>query len=164
MSPRRWLLCLGLYAAATAFAACTYDWPVGRPSASDAGPDAPTDASLVDRLVPDAGDAAQDAPPPIDTGVDGAPSCAALQATAGQKRNVAKRCPAIGTQCFVKVTDECGCDTWVLDAGTPAVNDYLASVIAVKNQCTPSCGICAPLGVSGACILIDGGAAQACEP
>ena len=168
MSRRRWLLFLGLYAGVTTFAACTYDWPAGRPSASDAAPDGPpSDASLVDRLGSDAGDATPDAVPPPDAGPDSAPNCAKLLSDVAQTRSPAKKCQQGISLCAVKLLDECDCNTYVDEAGTQNVLAYQKAVAALKA--VPACLRCPPVGgckfTSAVCIFDpDAGVGTFCYP
>jgi hypothetical protein len=164
MSRRDRLLLAGLLATV---AACTYAWPTGT-TPLDASSDAPTDASLADRLIGDATvDVATDAPPPRDGGPDSAPNCAALKAAVDTKHGLAKACPNLGLYCFTLVFDECNCESWVLDASAPSVAGYESAVAALKSSgCPISCpaGRCKPHVVSGACVIVEAGAAQECSP
>ncbi len=164
MSPRKRLYFGGLL---STFVSCTYAWPTGT-APLDASPDAPTDASVADRLIGDAAaDADADARPPPDAPPDSATNCGALKAAVEATRGPAKQCPNIGVGCFAKLLDDCDCEGWSLDGSTKAAKDFANAVAAYKaSSCTISCpaGTCRPKVTNGACIIVDGGAAQECSP
>ncbi len=162
MSRRAVLFAASLLAS---FTACTYEWPAGT-GPQDAAADAPTDATLVDRLSSDAPfDVAADAQPLTDAGPEGGVDCAALKAAVASKRGPAKQCPNIGPYCVFKIFDECDCESWVIDASSSAALGYESAIAALKaSGCAIPCGTCPPRVAGGTCVLFDGGAFQACSP
>ncbi|HVK70543.1 MAG TPA: hypothetical protein VM694_39085 [Polyangium sp.] len=119
---------------------CVYDWEVGAPVLADAGAGA--------------GGAG-----------GGAADCAALQVDLDAARIAAKSC-VLGAsgQCAEKVTDECGCNSYVKTGGSAEAQSFAAAIEAFQAAgCTPSCpGSCSVL-VSGMCLLV-GGQGPYCTP
>ncbi|MDI1452177.1 hypothetical protein QHF85_49510 [Polyangium sp. 6x1] len=119
---------------------CAYDWEVGAPATVDAGAGA--------------GGAGGG-------GVD----CAALRDDLEATRALAKSC-VLGAagQCAEKVTDECGCSSYVKTGGSAEAQGFAAAVEAFQAAgCMPSCaGSCSVL-VSGMCLIV-GGQAPSCTP
>lgn len=145
------------------FCACTYDWPSG--ALRDAGPDAPVDGSVDDRTSPPDAPADSPADRGADVGPDTAPNCAALKAEVVATRAKAKACPAISQFCYPTVKDECGCLSYVLDAGTSEDTQYATAVqVLTDSKCPFNCPQpCPSLPVAGTCVIVDAGPIQ-CSP
>lgn len=122
---------------------CVYDWEVGAPVLADAGSGAGG-----------AGGAG-----------GGAADCGALQVDLDAARIAAKSC-VLGAsgQCAEKVTDECGCSSYVKTGGSAEAQSFAAAIEVFQAAgCTPSCpGNCSVI-VSGMCLLV-GGQGPYCTP
>jgi hypothetical protein len=152
-------LLVALGGVAAGIVACTYNWSVGASSVQPEGgapdgtaPDGSGDATLPPEAS--AADGGSDgAPPPADAGV----SCAKLAKTLEEAANAAKTCsgPTAG-QCTTDITNECGCKSYVADAGSSAANAYAVALSAFEDAgCPPSCdgGCVNPIG---SCLLATG--------
>ena len=155
---------LVLLGSAGGAAGCAYDWAVGAASTegSDAGaPDAtveaavdatsPGDAGPLDSAVEASDDAADSGPPSM---------CSALESQLNAARTAAKRCDdSTPNQCAsAKVIDECGCNSFVLDASSTATADFSAAVSSFQDAgCALMCpdGGC-PFQMIGSCIPNSG--------
>ncbi|MDI1477673.1 hypothetical protein [Polyangium sp. y55x31] len=123
---------------------CVYDWEVGAPASADAGPG-----------TGGAGGA----------GGSGGPDCADLQADVEAARIAAKSC-VLGAsgQCAEKVTDECGCHSFVKAGGSAEVQGFVAAVEAFQAaDCKPSCAASCSVVVTGMCLIV-GGQGPYCTP
>lgn len=142
-APFRRLCALGL---ALLGGACAFDWAVrsapdgsrdGAASEIDGGAEAATPA---DAEVADGGDA-------------GSP-CDVLLAAVVAARAKARACQIAAGQCGTKAKDECDCDVFIAEAGTPAALDFADKAAQAKAagclaQCPASCAV---LPVTGGCV------------
>ncbi|MDI3290588.1 hypothetical protein [Polyangium sp. 15x6] len=123
-------------------ASCVYDWEVGAPASTDAGPGS--------------GGAG---------GSGGGADCADLQADLEAARIAAKSC-VLGAsgQCAEKVTDECGCNSFVKAGGSAEAQAFAAALEAFQAaDCKPSCAAGCSVVVSGMCLIV-GGQGPYCTP
>ena len=136
----RGALVLSVVLASVTVTSCVYDWEVGAPASADGGAGA--------------GGAG-----------GGGADCATLGAELEAARVSAKSC-VLGAsgQCAEKVTDECGCASYVKTGGSAEAESFAAAVTAFDAAgCMPSCaGGCSAL-VSGTCLIV-GGQGPYCTP
>ncbi|MDC3954317.1 hypothetical protein KEG38_10685 [Polyangium jinanense] len=124
-------------------ASCVYDWEVGAPASTDAGPG-----------TGGAGGSG-----------GGGADCADLLADLDAARIAAKSC-VLGAsgQCAEKVTDECGCHSFVKAGGSAEAQSFAAAVEAfLSADCKPSCAGGCSVVVSGMCLIV-GGQGPYCTP
>lgn len=126
--------------------ACAFDWAVR--SAPDGGRDG---------AAPDA-DAGAEAAAPGDAEVadagEAGTACDTLVAAVVAARAKARTCQIAAGQCGTKAKDECDCDVFIAEAGTPAAADFADKAAQAKaawclGQCPASCPV---LPVSGGCV------------
>lgn len=135
------VLCVTVSASVTG---CVYDWEVGAPVTADAGSGGAGGAG--------------------GAGGGGA-DCVALRAELEAARVSAKSC-VLGAsgQCAEKVTDECGCASFVKTGGSAEAQSFAAAIEAFEAAgCMPSCAGSCSVVVSGTCLLV-GGQGPYCTP
>lgn len=134
-------------------AACSYDWTIGAP---DGGGGSTSGASTSGDTTTSSGSGGADA---------STPSCADLLATLRAARDAAKRCATVGTTCTASVTDECGCASFVAQAGSSAANAFAAAIQAFAAAgCQPTCGSCLPNPTGLGTCLYAGTTQPFCQP
>lgn len=132
-------------------AACSYDWTIGAPDGS-----ATSSTGSGGGTTTSSGSGGADA---------SAPSCADLLATLRAARDAAKRCPTVGATCTASVTDECGCRSFVAQAGSSAAGAFAAALQAFAAAgCQPTCGSCLPNPTGVGTCLYAGATQPICQP
>ncbi len=89
----------------------------------------------------------------VDGGDAGSP-CEVLVASVVAARAKARACQIAAGQCGTKAKDECDCDVFIAEAGTPAATDFADKAAQAKaagclSQCPASCPV---LPVTGGCV------------
>lgn len=104
------------------------------------------------------GDVGVEAGPPGDAEVadagEAASPCDTLVAAVVAARAKARACQIAAGQCGTKAKDECDCDVFIAEAGTPAASDFADKAAQAKaagcvGQCPASCPV---LPVTGGCV------------